>query len=91
MLNFFAYCLYPPLYIAGPIITFNDFIWQVSASFPYERRFSNLTGSVTPANDHYPSRTALLCHPVPILPVDHGDGLAYYVCSGDQGLGRLGG
>jgi D-alanyl-lipoteichoic acid acyltransferase DltB (MBOAT superfamily) len=29
LLNFVAYCLYPPLYIAGPIITFNDFIWQV--------------------------------------------------------------
>ncbi len=28
-LNFLAYALYPPLYIAGPIITFNDFIWQV--------------------------------------------------------------
>lgn len=30
LLNFIAYCLYPPLYIAGPIMTFNDFIWQVS-------------------------------------------------------------
>jgi D-alanyl-lipoteichoic acid acyltransferase DltB (MBOAT superfamily) len=29
LLNFIAYCLYPPLYIAGPIMTFNDFIWQV--------------------------------------------------------------
>jgi hypothetical protein len=28
--DFVCYCLYPPLYIAGPIITFNDFIWQVS-------------------------------------------------------------
>lgn len=27
--NLVAYALYPPLYIAGPIITFNDFIWQV--------------------------------------------------------------
>lgn len=27
--NYFAYILYPPLYIGGPIITFNDFIWQV--------------------------------------------------------------
>ncbi|EKM77954.1 hypothetical protein AGABI1DRAFT_121631 [Agaricus bisporus var. burnettii JB137-S8] len=26
--NFVAYVLYPPLYIAGPIITFNDFMWQ---------------------------------------------------------------
>jgi hypothetical protein len=27
--NYFAYALYPPLYIAGPIMTFNDFMWQV--------------------------------------------------------------
>ncbi|KXN84378.1 Glycerol uptake protein 1 [Leucoagaricus sp. SymC.cos] len=26
--NFVAYALYPPLYLAGPIITFNDFMWQ---------------------------------------------------------------
>ncbi|KAH9948606.1 MBOAT-domain-containing protein [Amylocystis lapponica] len=28
--NYIAYVLYPPLYIAGPIVTFNDFIWQLS-------------------------------------------------------------
>ncbi|TFK18771.1 glycerol transporter [Coprinopsis marcescibilis] len=27
-LNYLAYALYPPLYIAGPIMTFNDFMWQ---------------------------------------------------------------
>jgi len=27
-LNYVAYVLYPPLYIAGPIMTFNDFMWQ---------------------------------------------------------------
>nr|XP_018259356.1 glycerol transporter [Kwoniella dejecticola CBS 10117]OBR81514.1 glycerol transporter [Kwoniella dejecticola CBS 10117] len=27
-INYLAYCLYPPLYIAGPIMTFNDFVWQ---------------------------------------------------------------
>ena len=29
-LNYVAYVLYPPLYIGGPIMTFNDFMWQVS-------------------------------------------------------------
>ncbi|KAF8273494.1 MBOAT-domain-containing protein [Lactarius quietus] len=29
-LNYLAYTLYAPLYIAGPIITFNDFMWQLS-------------------------------------------------------------
>lgn len=28
-LNYIAYAIYPPLYIAGPIMTFNDFMWQV--------------------------------------------------------------
>lgn len=28
--NYLAYIFYPPLYIAGPIITFNDFMWQVN-------------------------------------------------------------
>ncbi|KAJ7094446.1 MBOAT, membrane-bound O-acyltransferase family-domain-containing protein [Mycena belliarum] len=27
-LNFVSYVLYPPLYLAGPIMTFNDYIWQ---------------------------------------------------------------
>jgi protein-cysteine N-palmitoyltransferase HHAT len=29
-INYLAYTLYAPLYIAGPIMTFNDFYWQVS-------------------------------------------------------------
>ena len=28
-LNYLSYALYAPLYIAGPILTFNDFMWQV--------------------------------------------------------------
>ncbi|KZT40000.1 MBOAT-domain-containing protein [Sistotremastrum suecicum HHB10207 ss-3] len=27
--NYLAYSLYTPLYIAGPIMTFNDFLWQL--------------------------------------------------------------
>ncbi|KAH9930065.1 MBOAT-domain-containing protein [Fomitopsis serialis] len=27
-MNYIAYVLYPPLYIAGPIMAFNDFMWQ---------------------------------------------------------------
>lgn len=27
--NYLTYILYAPLYIAGPIMTFNDFMWQV--------------------------------------------------------------
>ncbi|TFY83924.1 hypothetical protein EWM64_g90 [Hericium alpestre] len=31
--NYLAYTLYAPLYIAGPIMTFNDFVWQASAVY----------------------------------------------------------
>ncbi|KAA8912337.1 glycerol:H+ symporter [Sphaerosporella brunnea] len=34
LLNYFAYILYTPLYLAGPIITFNDFIHQQKFSTP---------------------------------------------------------
>lgn len=45
-LNYFAYCLYPPLYIAGPIITFNDFVWQVRPHPPLPLpELSELTGN----------------------------------------------
>jgi len=27
-LNYLSYALYPPLYLAGPILSFNDYIWQ---------------------------------------------------------------
>ncbi|KAF8517669.1 MBOAT, membrane-bound O-acyltransferase family-domain-containing protein [Hysterangium stoloniferum] len=45
--NYIAYVLYPPLYIGGPIMTFNDFLWQVrnlpfalrSSTFAYALRF----------------------------------------------------
>jgi protein-cysteine N-palmitoyltransferase HHAT len=30
LFNYLAYALYSPLYLAGPIITYNDFIAQVS-------------------------------------------------------------
>lgn len=36
--NYLAYVLYPPLYIAGPIMTFNDFIWQVRLSYALTSR-----------------------------------------------------
>jgi D-alanyl-lipoteichoic acid acyltransferase DltB (MBOAT superfamily) len=26
---FFGYCLYPPLFLTGPTLTFNDFVCQV--------------------------------------------------------------
>jgi hypothetical protein len=31
LVNYLSYCLYPPLYIAGPIATFNSFASQLAA------------------------------------------------------------
>ncbi|KIJ52437.1 hypothetical protein M422DRAFT_58644 [Sphaerobolus stellatus SS14] len=33
-INYIAYALYSPLYIAGPIMTFNDFLWQLRRPAP---------------------------------------------------------
>ncbi|KAF7301983.1 hypothetical protein MIND_00764400 [Mycena indigotica] len=35
--NYISYALYPPLYLAGPIMTFNDYLWQ-------HRKPLNITG-----------------------------------------------
>ncbi|KAJ7068615.1 glycerol transporter [Mycena amicta] len=35
--NYVSYALYPPLYLAGPIMTFNDYLWQ-------HRKPLNITG-----------------------------------------------
>lgn len=32
--NYLAYAIYAPLYLAGPILTFNDYIWQCSYATP---------------------------------------------------------
>ncbi|KAJ1949253.1 glycerol transporter [Linderina pennispora] len=34
LINYWAYLAYPPLYLTGPIITFNDFVWQMRFPAP---------------------------------------------------------
>ncbi len=43
LLNYLAYTLYVPLYIAGPIITFNSFVSQLSSP-SYAIRISGVRG-----------------------------------------------
>lgn len=46
--NFLVYVVYPPLYIAGPIMSFNDFMWQLrrplrttnSGRFPFPTAYA---------------------------------------------------
>ncbi|KAG2101567.1 MBOAT, membrane-bound O-acyltransferase family-domain-containing protein [Suillus discolor] len=37
--NYITYVLYPPLYIAGPILTFNNFMWQLRRPIDIPIRF----------------------------------------------------
>ena len=46
--NYLAYVLYSPLYLAGPIITFNDFVHQVPPLPPLSS--PPITNSHTPSN-----------------------------------------
>ncbi|KAN0092559.1 MBOAT, membrane-bound O-acyltransferase family domain containing protein [Tylopilus felleus] len=43
--NYLAYALFPPLYIAGPIVTFNNFMWQLRR--PVDIRLRTLMGYLT--------------------------------------------
>jgi D-alanyl-lipoteichoic acid acyltransferase DltB (MBOAT superfamily) len=40
-LNYLSYALYPPLYLAGPIMSFNDYVWQVGPLTPRVDPFSS--------------------------------------------------
>jgi len=48
-LQHFVYCFYPPLYIAGPTITFNDFASQIAA--PPRQSAREVSACKTPAKD----------------------------------------
>lgn len=47
-LSYLAYALYSPLYLAGPIITFNDFVHQVPPLLPVLNHQSDISSNGTP-------------------------------------------
>lgn len=62
---YLAYVLYPPLYVAGPIITFNDFMEQVSCakcisqtSIDSSIQYSSPTPPRSRNDSSYPTRSA---------------------------------
>lgn len=59
-----AYGLYPPLYIAGPIMTFNDFLWQVC----FLRASSEVSGMADSARSFAPLRQLAYEQSLPMLP-----------------------
>ena len=50
--NYLTYILYAPLYIAGPIMTFNDFMWQVRTFVAVVKR--SLTRLYSTAHRYHP-------------------------------------
>jgi D-alanyl-lipoteichoic acid acyltransferase DltB (MBOAT superfamily) len=77
--NYVTYALYPPLYIAGPIMTFNDFFWQVSVYIingVVEMKHSFLDAKSTENIKTY--RNRILCA-LPSVPFDDGDPSAFHV------------
>ena len=51
MANYLAYVAYTPLYIAGPILTFNDYLYQTRRTLP----------SITPSRTFYYALNFLCC------------------------------
>ena len=84
LINYVAYCLYPPLYIAGPIMTFNDFIWQVSRLLIPGCSLIEVDPIcvATTAFDNYHSRKDILCYPLCSLSLDDGGDSPYHVRGG---------
>ena len=72
-MNYIAYLLYPPLYIAGPIITFNDFMWQVCSHLFHDIAIANLDIVVAQTAGDHLARCARLSRPLRRLLHDAGD------------------
>ena len=94
--NYLAYALYAPLYIAGPIMTFNDFMWQVRPPTPLllcaspqlpDRPSGRTAGP--PDRDLDAQERALRRALLGDAPHD-GAGPALHVRRGHQGRARLG-
>jgi hypothetical protein len=90
-MNYLSYVLYPPLYIAGPIMTFNDYLWQVRRLF--YRRFSVLLRhslAPAPAACHRPN-SVVIFYPIHRYLAHDGDHSTLHVRRSDQGRKGLGG
>lgn len=88
--NYIAYTLYPPLYIAGPIITFNNFLWQVRTTIPKMERIYSLFVD-TKADIYAAGINPQISYQVPDMRSHHGVHPALHVrCrhQGHSGVGR---
>ena len=86
--NYFCYVLYPPLFLAGPIMTFNDFMWQVFASLDFSCiLFIHNSRLLAPIADIRSStRGCPALHvSLPLLSPDNGSNPALHVCHCNKG------
>lgn len=89
--NYLTYVLYPPLYIGGPIMSFNDFMWQVGQFFENGSICWTIV-LVSPTTWHTYVDNSELCPTVCGMPFDNGAHSALYVCRCYQrykGMGRI--
>lgn len=84
-MTYMSYVLYPPLYIAGPIMTFNDFLWQVCPCTPLKGGLMLIiVAAPSPDFNHWAHRDALF-RAVPRLPPHDGVDTPFHVCCRYQG------
>jgi hypothetical protein len=91
LVNYLAYALYSPLYLAGPIITFNDFMWQVRRYLDLRRdSLSYMFLSASSSNPTCTDGSCAIHLALRYLHDDHGVHLAWNAYGGDQGQEGLG-
>ena len=74
-LNYLAYVLYSPLYLAGPIITFNYYVSQV----PSTRTFGGLMAVAIPLIDDFNAKDNVVWSAIFFLAVDNGSHITLHV------------
>ncbi|EIM90724.1 MBOAT-domain-containing protein [Stereum hirsutum FP-91666 SS1] len=62
--NYLAYVLYPPLYIAGPIMGFNDWMWQIYSPPPITTAATPSSTSSSPSPPSSPASLPLQSRPL---------------------------
>jgi len=84
-MNYLAYVLYSPLFLAGPIITFNYYISQVLTSCNFMLIIATL-----PFNHNIYTKNCIIRHSILVFRNDHGNNLTLHVRRRNLQITRLG-
>lgn len=84
--NYLAYVLYSPLYLAGPIITFNDFVHQVPPFLPSPppRSLTVILPATLPPANNLPNSCNKIRPPPPLLHPNNGASPTLLLCRSNQ-------